>query len=242
MKIQRLLLQGAFIGTFFSSVLAVAQTPPSLSDTDRSEIQALVAKYAQALGACRAEEFADLFAPQTGAFASTVRGRMMGREQLIKLVESERQCTAPAAAKGGAPKAGAARPAPTVQLEVTAVGVHGIATVTGAEYQDEYLKTPQGWRFASRTVLTTAEKNAGLDAAGLLAIQKLAGAKLADHYEPDQNGVSRLITSGVRVTVKGEEVTGKAYLADGSYDDQVYEKTGGQWRVKSSTHVAAGSR
>jgi hypothetical protein len=221
----------------------MAQTPANLSDDDRAALQALVAQYAGALGGCRAAEFADLFEPRAGAFASTVRGRMVGREQLIKLVESERQCTAPpAAAKGGAPKTGAARPAPTVVFEETARGLRGIASVTGAEYQDEYVKTPQGWRFATRTVLTTAEKNAGLDAAGLLAIQKLAGAKLADHYEPDQNGVSRLITSGVRVTVMGDQVTGKAYQADGSYDDQVYEKSGGQWKLKSSTHVAAPAR
>jgi hypothetical protein len=29
------------------------------------------------------------------------------------------------------------------------------------------------------------------------------------------------------------------FLKDGGYDDEAYEKTGpGQWRVKSSTHVA----
>jgi hypothetical protein len=232
----------AFGVLFLVATSTRAQPTASLSDDDRSAIQALVAQYAGALGGCRATEFADLFAPQTGAFASTVRGRMVGREQLIKLVESERQCTAPPAANKGGAKAGAARPAPTVALEVTPNGVRGIATVTGAEYQDEYVKTPQGWRFASRTVLTTAEKNAGLDAAGLVAIQKVAGVTLADHYEPDQNGVSRLITSGVRVTVTADQVTGMAYLADGSHDDQVYEKTGpAQWRVKSSSHVAAGA-
>jgi hypothetical protein len=225
---------------FFATVIAVAQPAPSLSDGDRSQIQNLVGQYAQALGGCRAAEFADLFAPETGAFASTVRGRMVGRERLIKLVESERQCTTPQTAKG---KAGAARPAPTPTLEVTPTGVRGIVSLGTAEYEDEYVKTPQGWRFASRTVLTTPEKAAGLDAAGIIAIQRLGGAKLGDHYEPDANGISRLITSGVRVNVTGDQVTGKAYLQDGRYDEQVYEKTGpGQWRVKSSTHVPAAAR
>lgn len=105
------------------------------------------------------------------------------------------------------------------------------------------MKTPQGWRFASRTVITAGEKAAGLDAREVLAIQRLGGDKLGDHYEADQNGVQRLMTSGVKVSVSGGQVTGRAYLKDGSYNDEVYEKAGpGEWRVKSSTHVAAGIR
>jgi hypothetical protein len=126
---------------------------------------------------------------------------------------------------------------------VTASGIHGIASVGTAEYQDEYVKTPQGWRFASRTVITTAEKAAGLDAGALLAIERLAGARLGDHYEADQKGVERLMTSGVKVSVSGSQITGRAYLKDGGYDDAVYEKlSSGEWRVKSSTHVPEGAR
>jgi len=43
--------------------------------------------------------------------------------------------------------------------------------------------------------------------------------------------------------VSGAEVTGRAYLKDGGYDDQVYRE--GRARavgVKSSTHVAAEAR
>ena len=42
---------------------AGAQPAPTLSDDDRSEIQALMGSYARALGECRAENFADLFVP-----------------------------------------------------------------------------------------------------------------------------------------------------------------------------------
>jgi hypothetical protein len=156
---------------------------------------------------------------------------MVGRERLIALVESERQCTAPPSdAKA---KAGAARPARAVAIEVTSTGVRGLVAVTGAEYQDEYVKTPQGWRFASRTVVIAAEKAAGLDAPDMLAIQRLGGPNLGDHYEPDQNGVQRLMNSGVKIEVKGAQVTGRAYLKDSTYTDAVYEKLGpGQWRVK----------
>ena len=56
-------------------------------------------------------------------------------------------------------------------------------------------------------MLIAAEKAAGLDARELLAITALGGAKLGDRYEPDHNGVPRLMTSGVRITVSGTDVT-----------------------------------
>lgn len=230
-----------------SSVLVVAllvaagasgQTPASLTPDDRSAIQALTASYLQALSGCRAEEFADLFVPEAGYFASGFRGHFVGRKQLILLVQSERHCTAPAGTAQAARPGGAN--VPTVALEVTPSGVRGTADLGQAEYQDEYAKTPQGWRFASRTVLIAAEKAAGLGAADLLAIHRLGGSKLGDHYVADQSGVERLLNVGVQVSVSGTEVSGRAYLKDGGYDDEVYEKVGpGKWRVKSSTHVAA---
>jgi hypothetical protein len=220
---------------------ALAQSVTNLTTEDRSAIQALMTQYAQALSGCRAMEFADLFVPETGYFASGFRGRMVGRERLIALVESERQCVAPTRTAGATRPGGAAGPA--VALEVTANGVRGVARLGAAEYQDEYVKTPQGWRFASRTVITAAEKAAGLDARDLLAIQRLGGSQLGDHYEADQNGVPRLMTSGVKVSVSGGQVTGRAYFKDGGYDDEIYEKLGpGEWRIKSSTHVPGGPR
>ena len=212
----------------------MAQPTVELSSDDRAAIQELMTKYAQALSGCKAPEFADLFVP-TGAFASGFRGRMVGREQLIALVESERQCTSPSG-KAAAPRPGGAN-GPTVEIQATPTGVHGLAKLGSSEYQDEYVKTPQGWRFASRTVIIVAEKAAGLDARGMLAIQRLGGPNLGDHYEADANGVQRLMTSGVRVDVKDGQVSGKAFLKDGSYEDQIYEKSAsGEWRVKSSTH------
>ncbi len=241
MKIRKSSTLGILLVALWAGASATGQPAPSLGPDDRAAIQALMTQYAQALSACRAAEFADLFAPETGYFASGFRGRMTGRAQLIALVESERQCTAP---KGtpATPRPGGAS-GPTVVIEVTSGGVRGIAALGTAEYQDEYVKTPQGWKFASRTVILAAEKAAGLEARDLLAIQRLGGAKLGDHYEPDQNGVQRLMTSGVKVDVSGDQVIGRAYLKDGSFDDQVYEKLGpGHWRVKSSTHSAAAAR
>jgi hypothetical protein len=214
--------------------------PPGLTADDRAAIQALMGSYARALGECRAADFANLFAPETGWFASGFRGHIVGRERLVKLVESERHCVA-------LPGAGAARSGgngPTVEIEPTPTGARGVANLGTAEYQDEYVKTPAGWRFASRTVIVAPEKAAGIDARELQAIMALAGSDAADYYEADQKGAPRFLTAGVRVTVAGTEVTGRVFRNDGSFDDQVYEKVGpGNWRVKSSVHgTPAGTR
>jgi hypothetical protein len=231
-------LLGSLVAILLLSISAAAQLP-TLTAEDRSAIQGLVTGYAQALAGCRAEEYADLFAPDIGYFASGIRGQVVGRERLIALLQSERQCIAPA---GTAP---VARPGggtgPTVTIEVRSTGVHGIADLGAAgQYQDEYVKTPKGWRFRARTVLTPAEKSAGLDAVEMLAIQRLAGPNLGDYYVPDANGVPRLRTSGVAIAVTGGAITGHAYLKTGGYYDDVYEKIGpGQWRIKSRTLVPA---
>jgi hypothetical protein len=219
-----------------SGTSAVAQPASSLTADDRTAIQALMTLYAKALFGCHAMDFADLFVPETGYFASGFRGHMVGRERLIALVESELQCVTPSGTAQPARPGGTT--GPTVVIDVTPSGVRGVANLGAAEYQDEYAKTPQGWRFASRTVIIAAEKAAGLDAGALVAIQRLGGSKLGDYYEPDKNGVARLMTAGVRVSVSGDQVNGRAFLKDGGYDDQVYEKSAaGEWRVKSSTHV-----
>jgi len=223
---------GRVATVLLAATCATAQAQ-SLSDADKTAIQALSATYMTALFGCKAEEFADLFVPDTGAFASGFRGRMVGREKLILLVQSERHCTGeqPARPSGTNP--------PTVVIDATKFGAHGVASLGAAEYEDEYLKTPKGWRFASRTVVIAAEKTAGLDEREMLAIQKLAGSRASDFYQPDPKGVSRLLTSGVRITAKDGEVAGRVFLKDGGYDDEVYEKLSpGQWRVKSSVHGA----
>jgi len=211
-----------------------AQTPATLTAEDRSAIQALVTGYARTLSSCAAEEYADLFAPGTGFFASGIRGHIVGREKLIALVKSERQCTAPAGA-AAAPRPGGGN-GPVVNIEVTPAGVRGVADLGNAgQYQDEYVKTAQGWRFAGRTVLTPAEKAAGLDASEMLAIRRLsANEELADYYVADQSGVKRFRTSGIEIAVKDGVVSGRVYLKNGSSYEDVYEKSGpGQWRIKT---------
>ena len=234
---------------------ATASAQASLTAQDRADIQDLSAKYARLLGSCAAEEYADLFAPDTGYFASNIRGEVVGRERLIALVRSERHCIAPAPQASGnvnpAPGNGnaaannAPRPVPTVAIDVSSTGPVGRADLGEkvGRYDDEYVKTAKGWRFKSRTVMTAQELAAGLTVQDVRAIRRLAGTDLGqfdDVYVAGADGVKRFRASGVALGLSAEGVTGRAFLKNnaGHYED-VYVKTSeGSWRFKSRMHVA----
>jgi len=236
--------------TLVASLLAIsllcsngitAQTPQTLTAGDRTEIQALVTGYARTLGSCDEEGYADLFAPGTGYFASGFRGHVTSRERLIAMVQSERQCTTQRSPTQPA------RPAngptgPTVAINVTPAGIFGIADLGNAgHYEDQYVRTAKGWKFAARTVITPVEKTAGLNAEEMLAIRRLAGGPqdADDFWAPGQDGVKRFRSAGVVIGVSSGSVTGRVYLKDGGYYDDVYEKAAGHWRFKSRNYVAA---
>lgn len=217
------------------SGLVAAQSPLTVQDMEA--IEELASGYAHALGSCDASGFADLFVAETGYFSSGFRGQMIGREGLTGLVESERHCNQPPGTQA-TPRQGDIN-VPVVQIEVTADGVHGIADLGPrvGRYEDQYVKTPAGWRFASRTVVTSAELEAGLTSSDLAAINALGGPSPGSHYV-ERDGVERLLSMGVVVSVADGKVTGRAYQTDGSYFDDVYEKTAtGEWRIQSRTHV-----
>ena len=154
---------------------------------------------------------------------------------LFRSVESERHCTTPQAGGGGG-----GGNVPDVVLRVDGGRVLGVADLGTAEYQDEYVRTDRGWRFASRTVLLASEKAAGLDAAGLLAIQSFERPPVADQYRDDPNGVPRLLASGIVVTVDGDRVQGRAPLESGRTLTEIYEKNAtGDWVIASSMVTAA---
>jgi hypothetical protein len=226
------------IAVMLCAVSVAAQTPRALTDQDKSEIQALVTGYAKALGGCAASDYADLFAPDKGYFASGFRGQVAGRERLMAMVQSERQCINTSGATQ------AARPvnAPTVVLNVTLSGVFGIVDLGNAgRYEDEYVKTTKGWRFASRTVIIPAEQTAGLNAAAMVEIRRFAAGPedAEDFWAAGQDGVKRFRSAGVVLGVSAGTVTGRVYLKAGGHYDDVYEKTAqGTWRFKSRLYVA----
>ncbi len=219
-----------------------ASAQQTLTSQDRAEIQELSARYAKALGGCAAEAYAEVFAPETGYFASNIRGEVVGRERLMALVHSERHCigTTPNAA---APGAGAARPTPTVAIESSSKGVTGRADLGNAGYyDDEYAKTPAGWRIKSRTVITRQERDANLTVQDVFAIRRLAGSDLGqfdDVYVAGADGVKRFRTSGVALGLSAEGVTGRALLKNdgGRYEDVYVRTSHGGWRFKSRTYV-----
>jgi len=230
-------------------VAATANAQQALTEKDRAEIQELTTKYAKALGSCAAEDYADVFVPDTGYFASNIRGEVVGRERLMALVQSERHCIpsaapAPGAANAGGRGQGAPRPAPTVAIESTAKGVTGRAELGAAGYYfDEYAKTPKGWRIKARTVITGQEQAANITVQDTIAIRRLAGTDLGlfdDWYVPGPDGVKRFRTSGVALGLSAEGVTGRALLKNdgGRYEDVYVRTQQGGWRFKSRVYVA----
>jgi SnoaL-like domain len=151
--------------TLLAAVHAQRSVPATLTEQDRVEIQQLVARYERALSTCAAKDYADLFTPD-GVFVSDdfrgarhrelygKSGRLVGRAKLMELVQTEDFCLTPEANAPGRGESGrAARPAPTVAIEPSPEGARGTASLgNGGHYEDVYVKTPEGWRFKSRTV------------------------------------------------------------------------------------------
>lgn len=221
-----------------STARAQVRPAPTLTDKDRAEIQELVTHYAKALSSCAAEEYADLFAPVTGSFASSVRGNLIGHQKLVALVESEPHC---ATTTPGRPSSGNG---PTVVVTTSAEGVTGIADLGNAgHYEDVYVKTPKGWRFQSRNVITRQEQEKNFTAKDFIALRKLAGDDqgIFDDVYRDTPVGRRLRSGGVVVTATTEGATGRAFLKnDGGHYEDVYVRGGNGWRFKSRTYLAPG--
>ena len=117
----------------------------------------------------------------------------------------------------------------------------------GGYYDDVYVKTPKGWRFKSRNVISDAEVAAHLTTEDFIEIRQLAGDDHG-HYEnlygpyngpigPRNPSAGRddrpFRTSGLKLTVAKDGVSGLAYLREngGHYED-LYVKTPQGWRIK----------
>ena len=138
----------------------------ALTDRDRAEIQQLLVRYARALSTCASKEYADLFTPDGVFITDDFRGpkhralygksaKLVGREKLIELVETEEFCMNAESRAERARTAGgnATRPPPNIVIEATAEGAKGTLPLgRGGRYEDVYVKTAAGWRFKSRSV------------------------------------------------------------------------------------------
>lgn len=243
-------LLAALAGIIGVVALASVNAQSSLTAEDRTEIQELVNRYARALGSCAAEEYADLFAPGGGYFWSSIRGEVATRERLVALVQSERQCNptnnanaggANAGGRGNANAAGRSTNGPIATIEPSREGATGTASLGNAgSYEDVYVKTPKGWRFKARSVITPQEAAANLTAQDFVEIRRLAGndrGQFDDVYVDTPNG-KRFRSSGVALGLVPEGVKGTAYLRnDGGRYEDVYVRSANGWRFKSRTYV-----
>lgn len=155
-KLILILVVGA-IGIPRSSRSQNAGPVMKLSPQDLAEITQLSARYAKAIGTCAAEDYASLFTgdgfyssseftgPKHRELFGTNGGQAIGHDRLVLLVQTEPYCADPNGKRG-------ARKPPAVTIQATADGARGTAPFAdGGRYEDVYVKTPDGWKFKSRT-------------------------------------------------------------------------------------------
>ena len=241
--------------TMLSLTSLRAQVTTTLTDHDRTEIQALSAAYRPALFGCKGEAYADLFATPGGYFGSSSRGEVRERQALIEMVVGYDRChpSSPNRASAeptGAPSGqgrGATLPSPVIEWAPEGAKARIVNSSGGGYYDDVYVMTPKGWRFKSRNVVSDAEAAAHLTTQDFIEIRQLAGDDHG-HYEnlygrPDgpisprgsRTGADDrpFRSAGLRLTPIPDGVRGLAYLRDngGHYED-VYMKTPQGWRIK----------
>jgi SnoaL-like domain len=235
--------------TALGPMLVDAQVKPSLTltDKDRAEIQGMSVTYRSALFGCKAEQYADLFATPGGYFGSSSRGEVRERQALMEMVLGYDRCHSTAAAAAEAPRANAALPTPVIEPSPEGAKARIINSRGGGYYDDVYVRTPKGWRFKSRNVVSDQEVAAKLTTRDFIEIRQLAGddhghyldlygdhdnisPRSADDHRPFQ-------TSGLRLTPAPEGVRGLAYLRNngGHYED-LYVKTAEGWRIKERVY------
>jgi hypothetical protein len=139
--------------------------PASLTALDYIQIQQLAAKYARAIDTCsnNGYDYADLYTPD-GYFAPSMNGKVVGkfqgREKLAEVSGGGSQgCKNVPWIKEGVhhiyvnhiitPAADGATG--TVDMLMIGLGGNPNRIEYDGYYEDVYAKTPQGWRFKSRT-------------------------------------------------------------------------------------------
>jgi len=226
----------------------------TLTDKDKAEIKALLAAYAPALIGCKPEAWADLYATPGGYFASGPRGEIREHVALMQMVLSYDRCDGPpreGAPRQNVPTAVPSGPGPDPMIEATPFGAKSKFRYGRGQgyYEDEYVKTPNGWKFKSRTVISDDEIKMNLTREDFIQIRALAGDDhgyyddlYGDHDHPTPyssvGGKQPFRVSGLRLLTSPEGVRGLAYLRNngGRYED-LYEKTPGGWRIKEHKYT-----
>jgi hypothetical protein len=154
--------------SLLSSAAAALQTS-TLTAQDREDIQALVARYQAALSSCASQEYASLFVPDGVFISDDFRGKrhremygpnggkLVGRAKLAELVDTEDFCL-----DKSRKRASSSSTPPHVAIVPAPGGARGtIQLANNGRYEDEYVKTPEGWRFKVRRVVMPTPTGAG---------------------------------------------------------------------------------
>jgi hypothetical protein len=239
MSIGRMVIVGVIV---VSSALLSAPAPTAqgnsaaLTERDRDELTLLSARYSFALGTCDDKTWPELFVAPNGYFASGSRGQVLGRHRLAEMIRSYNCNYVNGVAPSHAP--GVVIPYKT-EFSATAGGAKGVLPYNGGEYHDTYVKTPDGWRFASRTVVTNKELAASLSATDFAEIQRLASERVGpfeDVYETTPTG-RRFKSAGVVIEPAPGGAKGTAYVKDGGHYSDTYTRTPQGWRIASREFV-----
>lgn len=236
---------------WLSDTRGAAQVHGTLTDQDRAEIHALSVTYRRALFGCSPEEYADLFATPGGYFGSSSRGEVRERQALVEMILSYDRCYTKQATPAEQPATNANAKPPVIEWAPEGAKARILNGPGGGYYDDVYVKTPKGWRFKSRNVVSDAEVAAGLTTKDFIEIRQLAGDDHG-HYENlygdekdiGPRGLSShsnrkfFRTSGLKLTPSKDGVRGLAYLRDngGRYED-LYVKTPEGWRIQERVYV-----
>jgi len=211
-------------------------TTAILTERDREELRLLSARYSFALATCDDKTWPGLFAAPNGYFASGSRGQVLGRHRLAEMIRSYNCNYVNGVAPPHAP--GVVVPY-RAEFVATRGGAKGVLPYNGGEYQDTYVKTPEGWRFASRTVVTNKELAASLSAADFADIQKVAAEQVGpfeDVYEDTPVG-RRFKSAGVVIEPAPGGAKGTAYVKGGGHYSDIYTRTPQGWRIASREFV-----
>lgn len=229
------------LGLWTPGISGVPGPATVLSEQDRIELQQLAGRYARALGTCSADEYAELYAIPDGYFASGTSGKVVGHRMLADLVLGQAHCINGTAIGGGPrPTATARNNGPALTIETSDAGVTGRSTLRDhGHYEDVYVKTAQGWRFKSRTHLSSAQEVAGLTAQDYEDIRALAGDGHGEYqavYVDTPKG-PRFRSAGLVIEPSPEGAVGTAILTGGGRYNDVYVKGPAGWRFKSRTYA-----
>ena len=124
---------------------------PSFTERDRAELELLSARYSLALGSCDTKTWPELFVAPDGYFAAGPRGKVLGQHRLGEMIHSYNCNYVDGVAPAHAP--GVLVPY-KIEIRPSRGGATGTAFYNGGHYEDVYVKTPRGWRFRSRTVVS----------------------------------------------------------------------------------------